>query len=206
PWRVVHDRRDAMRAALAWGITIDDFTAMQARGLWQMLLAYFTQQETAGSIITKETLAVWAKGLFAGDPGLHYTVEALCFEVRRERIVVEGNVAVVKFSDAVNVPVCNPMAELQALGDKVKQLLLLGTGSTLKPYSGADFAAVAPPAEYQAERTTLTAGKGLPNMLAGYSFSAKSLAAMDLLLSLASGTKAWDKCAVPRRMRVVHVD
>lgn len=112
---------------LNFGITTDDFTIPEAKNLWNMILAYYIQPETRGSILGEGVLNRWFKNLTLQDhmPGM--SVEGLCHEVRRERVVVEANSSIVKFSEAINVPACNPASELAALHAKLSGLIALGT-------------------------------------------------------------------------------
>lgn len=119
-------RTGDMASALKYGITIDDFTALEARNMFQLVHSYYVQQESQGSVITERLLQTWFKGLVLHDDMPQMTMETLCYEVRRERIIIEGNAAAVKFSEAVNVPVCNPVAELGALHTKISSLMALG--------------------------------------------------------------------------------
>jgi replicative DNA helicase len=112
---------------LKFGITVDDFTAAEAKNFWTLLLNYYTQQESRGSVLGEGTLHTWFKQLKLQDDMPGSTFETLCYEVRRARIVTEANNAVVRFSEAVNIPACNPTADMAALVAKVNNLISLGT-------------------------------------------------------------------------------
>jgi len=111
---------------LNFGITEKDFTTPEARSFWNLILAYHTQQESRGSVVTPSVLGLWFKDLPLHDdmPGL--TIEALCYQVRRERLLVEGNSAIVAFSEEVSIPTANPAAALAKLQRQVSDLIALG--------------------------------------------------------------------------------
>ena len=112
---------------LSFGITVDDFTALEARNLWSMILSYYMQHESRGSVLGEGVLRLWFKNLTLQDDMPGMSIEGLCYEVRRERVVTEANSSVVKFSEAINIPACNPAAEMAALHSKLSSLMALGT-------------------------------------------------------------------------------
>lgn len=112
---------------LDFGITADDFTIQTAKSLWGLLLSYYQQPESAGSVLHDETLKSWFKQYVLPDDMPHYTVETLCYEVRRERIITSANSAAVNFSSNLSIPTCNPLQALQELHTQVSGLIALGT-------------------------------------------------------------------------------
>jgi replicative DNA helicase len=112
---------------LNFGITIDDFTTNEARAFWNLILAYYTQHESRGSIVAPTMLQGWFKDLILHDDIPSMTIEALCYEVRRERVIVEGNRALVAYSEEVSLPTANPAAALSRLQKSVSDLIALGT-------------------------------------------------------------------------------
>jgi len=112
---------------LSWGITPDDFTLEDARNLWGLLLSYYTQPETQGSVLANEVLERWFKNWTAhGDmPGMQ--TETLCYEVRRERICAEANAAAVKFTQEIAIGTQNPASSLSWFHSDITRLIALGT-------------------------------------------------------------------------------
>jgi hypothetical protein len=126
-YRVIKDRNIA--APLDFGITVDDFISHEAKALWSIIIGYYTDPRSAGSLPDASLLGMdTTKGTFAvGDDMPNLTIEHLCHEVRRWRVASEGNQAVVKFSEAVAVHRLDPMGPLAELQAHVTRLMALGT-------------------------------------------------------------------------------
>lgn len=112
---------------LNYGITHDDFTSPEARSFWDLVLAYYTRGESRGSVLGAGTLQTWYKNLVLADDLPSLTVETLCYEVRRERVLVQSNAALVRYADEVNIPTCNPAVSLSSLHASITELIALGT-------------------------------------------------------------------------------
>lgn len=112
---------------LNFGITPDDFTSVEGKNLWGLILSYYSQPESTGSIITSNVLQKWFKSYVLPDDMPSYTVETLCYEVRRERIITEGNSLAVKFTEEVAIPTCNPATSLANLSMGLSTLIALGS-------------------------------------------------------------------------------
>jgi hypothetical protein len=126
--RVVKKGTGELTAVLDFGISTEDFTQQLARQLWEMLMGYYLQSHTRGAVFTAEMLELWFKDtLLTRDDMEGMSTRALCFEVRRERIVTEGNAAIVRFSEEVSIPTCDPAVPLNELQRRVNSLISLGT-------------------------------------------------------------------------------
>ncbi len=112
---------------LNFGITPEDFTSQEAKNLWGLILSYYSQPESQGSVISPNVLLRWFKNFVVPDDMPSYTIEALCYEVRRERVITEGNALAVAFAEEVAIPTCNPAESLAALQAGVSRLIALGT-------------------------------------------------------------------------------
>jgi hypothetical protein len=102
---------------LAYGITVDDFIAHEAKALWSSIFQYYTDPHTAGSIPSADFLAVQNRANFVmGDDYPGTSLDGLCYEVRRQRVNAEINKECVKLSESVmmhNLDPMGPMAEMQ---------------------------------------------------------------------------------------------
>ena len=205
--RVISRGPDALVEALDWGITVDDFTTLEARQIWSLVLAYYEQEQTKGSVVDKPTFERWFDTVSLQTDMPNYTLDALCFEVRRDRIVVEANSAIVRYSQEANTPTCDPVGELVELQNTVQKLLGLGTSASPRLLSGANLASHEPDPEYLVEGTALVAGgSGGPHLVAGYGGTGKTMMVQSLAISLAAHMPAWGRYTVPRSYRVLHLD
>jgi hypothetical protein len=114
---------------LDFGITIDDFISHEAKALWGIIIGYYTDPRSAGSLPDASLLSqdTTAGTFIIGDDMPNLTIEHLCHEVRRWRVASEGNQAVVKFSEAIAVHRLDPMGPLAELQGHVTRLMALGT-------------------------------------------------------------------------------
>lgn len=71
---------------------------------------------------------------------------------------------------------------------------------------GPQIAAALPELEYLIREIGMVAGASAPDMIAGYGFSGKTVAAQSLLVSLASGHAIWGVYGGGKPRRVLHID
>ncbi len=204
--RVVRAGQPAMEAVLKYGIEPDDFTADDAKSLWGLILAYFTQAQTAGSVVSQSMLGAWFKGLELQSDEPSLTIDALCYQVRRERLRVASNLSLVRVSEEINNPLCNPVEALAAHHKDIGDIISLGYAANTKRLDVASLFEPLPADMSVVEE--LGVGPGAPVVFAGYGSSQKSFAAQGMLLALAaqSSTFIWGKFARARRCRVLHLD
>jgi hypothetical protein len=113
---------------LNYGITLDDFTQLEAKNFWGILLGYHNSDRTRGAILGEGTLQSWFKELVLYDmPGM--TTEALCYEVRRARVVAESNAILTRYTQEVSVPLVDPAPALARIHNEITHLISLGTQS-----------------------------------------------------------------------------
>ena len=196
----------AMPDVLKYGITPDDFMTAEGKHFWSLLLSYYSRAETKGGVLDESTMKQWFKSVSLHDhkPGL--PIDALCYEVRRTRLVVQGNAAVVAFCDEVGVPIADPVAAAQKLRNAFDDILRVGASTGTNLRTAVDLAGPLPRARWVVEGLGLQ--PGAPMLLAGYGSSQKSFAAQSLALSLAAPESllVWGRFARGRRCRVLHLD
>lgn len=73
---------------LEWGITLDDFLTTEGRGLFNALLGYNQMPDTSGAVLGPYAVSrVFPNFQLCDDMSM--PVEALCYEVRKQRLVIE---------------------------------------------------------------------------------------------------------------------
>ena len=122
--RVINE--GAMNVPLEYGLTSEDFTSEEGRRAWDFLLKYYTASETRGSTITPSVLRDWGyTQLWYDYP--NETLASLCYNVRRERALVQANASVTQFVESMAVPGTDPILPINALRNELDHLLALGT-------------------------------------------------------------------------------
>jgi replicative DNA helicase len=112
---------------LAYGITVDDFIAHEAKALWSSIFQYYTDPHTAGSIPSADFLQVQNKSNFMmGDDYPGTSIDGLCYEVRRQRVNAELNKQCVKLSESVMLHNLDPMAPMAEMQAQLARLQALG--------------------------------------------------------------------------------
>lgn len=87
---------------IEWGIQEQDFRTTDGRGLFQHLVSYWKSVETSGAVPGPHCFKnLYPAFEFCDDPAM--TTEALCVEVRKQRIIVETREAMVKANDAMEI-------------------------------------------------------------------------------------------------------
>lgn len=111
---------------LDYGITPDDFTQLEAKNFWALILGYYNSERTKGAVLDPAVLQKWFKDLVLYDmPGS--TTEALCYEIRRARIISESQSIFNRYTQAVSIPVGDPTGALAAAHSELGHLISLGT-------------------------------------------------------------------------------
>jgi len=78
-----------LNSVIQWGITTEDFTMAEPQGYFKQLVAYHTAPETIGSVWGPQALQQKFPHLrLCADASM--TTDALCLEVRKDRIRIEG--------------------------------------------------------------------------------------------------------------------
>lgn len=97
---------------IQWGITVDDFTMSETRGYFSQIIAYHSAPETAGSVWGPQALIQkFPQFAICDDPSM--TTDALCNEVRRDRIKVEGKQLLFQATDLIDADPVAAITKLQ---------------------------------------------------------------------------------------------
>lgn len=120
--RVIHT--GDLSAIIDWGITSDDFLSNEGRAMFNHLVGYYTTTGSSGSVIGPESMAqFYPNFLRCDDPGM--TLEALCLEVRKQRLSIVGQSRV---ADAHQMLVVDPIEGVNLLNQVASELTSVGFG------------------------------------------------------------------------------
>jgi len=115
-------RTGALAAALDWGIVPNDFRTTEGRGLFVNILGYWRANDTQGAIpgpfLIKEAYPTFE---FCDDPSM--TTEALCTEVRKNRLALEMKEYIGNRLEDIDV---DPMGALNSLVSELQRLQNVG--------------------------------------------------------------------------------
>lgn len=115
-------RTGDLATAMDWGVTDHDFKTNEALSVWRYVTSYYANQQTSGSVLGEHAFAViFPQLVLYDDPSM--TTAALCYEVRRSRIISEVKQSMLTLSDTVEVDPAVAIAEMNA---HLQQLLALG--------------------------------------------------------------------------------
>jgi hypothetical protein len=114
-------------SVLNFGLTMDDFTEMEAKSFWGMILAYYTEQGMPGSVIAPQMMRIHFPALVWDDDMTGMRIEKLCAQIRKDRIAVEANEAMTKCLGAMNSSLPDITPDLQELHQRISSLIALGT-------------------------------------------------------------------------------
>ena len=120
--RIIHTGE--LNAAIDWGITSDDFLSNEGRAMFNHLVGYYTQAESSGSVIGPAAMAQFYPNFIRCDD-TSMTIDALCMEVRKQRLSIEGQN---KMSEAYQLFSTDPVAGLSALNRLTTELNAVGLG------------------------------------------------------------------------------
>ena len=111
-------RAGNLSEVLEWGIIAEDFTQGETLGLFHQLCAYNSMPDTAGSVWGPMSMASkFPNFVLCDDPGM--TTEALCNEVRRNRIQTETRKLVLNVNNILEV---DPVQAVTILANSSIQL------------------------------------------------------------------------------------
>lgn len=113
-----------LRSVLEWGITTDDFLTSEGRAFFSHILGYHAKAATAGSVLGAQFVQANYPNFFRCDD-VGMTTEALCLEVRKERMAIE----LTNMLDEVReLSGHDPVAALGVLQAQTTKLQNVGTG------------------------------------------------------------------------------
>lgn len=122
---------------LEFGITEDDFTTAEAKGCWKLVFAYYTNPVTNGSVMHAVNLRHYFKEFLLEQGWDAQTTRALCYEVRKNRVIAETRCLAARMSEQVEV---DPTGTLSEAHSRIQALCALGVnGNTDIPmHQGLD--------------------------------------------------------------------
>lgn len=112
------------------GITQDDCLTNEARAIFSALMSYFTAQGTSGAVLGPNAVQRMFPNFQLCDD-ISMTTEALCSEVRKQRLVIE---TVTVSQQAMELVQKSPMAAIAQLQQKLSDLHALGMGKSTDVY------------------------------------------------------------------------
>jgi hypothetical protein len=103
-----------LNKVVQWGITRDDFTMAETQGFFDQMIAYHSAAETAGSIYGVNSQLYRFPGFaFCDDDSM--STEAICVEVRKEKIKVRTRQLLQDATDLISV---DPQGAVTLLREK----------------------------------------------------------------------------------------
>ena len=119
-------RSGNLASVVQWGITELDFTSLEGRALFNMLLGYHQAPSSAGTVIGPYALSRCAPSFqFCDDD--HVTTDALCSEVRKQRLVLEYRGLVQRQLELIDI---DPMRAINNTQHAMSTLQQLGSAKT----------------------------------------------------------------------------
>lgn len=115
-------RTGDLNSVLNWGITENDFISLQGKGLWRALCTYHSMPDTVGAILGPGTVQEKFPNFVLMDDGT-MTTEALCVELRKQRLSLECKNFV---QSCLQVVDGNPMQAISMLQSGMTSLQNLG--------------------------------------------------------------------------------
>ena len=116
--------RGELTKVIEWGIQADDFRTGMAKSMYEYLVSYYSMPQTRGSVIGLHA-ATQVFGNFAACDDPHMTTEALCSEVRQERIAHESLEKMDKIREEM---ASNPLQACMKLMQLGTEMVQLGSG------------------------------------------------------------------------------
>lgn len=120
--RIVHS--GDLNTVIEWGITPSDFLTPEGRAMFNHILGYHSSQDTGGSVLGPQAMvATYPTFLQCDDPGMQ--THALCLEVRKERLAIEGLNKLDAIRETIMV---DPLRGINLLGAAHTELSNIGAG------------------------------------------------------------------------------
>lgn len=116
--------RGELNGIIEWGIQPEDFRTGLANSIYKYLISYYSIPQSRGSIIGPNAASqVFPNFTLCDDP--YMTTEALCAEVRQNRIALEVNEKMDRIREEIAV---DPIAACAKLQQVSMEMLQLGSG------------------------------------------------------------------------------
>ena len=181
--RIIHDGPATMDVVRRYGITGDDILTPEGKALWDTIKVYYTHPSTQGSVLGPDELRRRHANYPLPPPQRNLTVEALCHEVRLDRIRGRGLLALGNCASAIGTGALDVGEQLQKCATELNTLARIGSSQAHRWYPVAACAEPLPAARWIVDGLIQV---GPTVLLAGYGDSMKSLGAQCMLLSLAA--------------------
>lgn len=118
--RILHS--GDLSTVIEWGITADDFKTVEGRAHFQAITAFYVDPRSINSVLGPNVYRnIFPQFEILDDPGM--TTAALCFELRKARVISEGKERYTEFLTEVEV---DPEAAINDLHARMTKLLGLG--------------------------------------------------------------------------------
>jgi hypothetical protein len=127
--------RGEITKVVEWGIQPEDFRTGVAMNMYRYLLAYYSMPASRGSIIGPAAASqVFPNFALCDDP--YMTTEALCSEVRQNRIALEANERMDKIREEMAE---SPIIACAKLAQLANEMIQLGSGKVTDAMFGSTF-------------------------------------------------------------------
>lgn len=131
--RIIHSGE--LSKVVDWGIASDDFLTNEGRAMYNHMSGYYMAAESSGSVIGPEAMAhFYPNFVRCDDPSM--TIEALCSEVRRQRLSIEGQN---RAAEAMQLFATDPLAGMNAMNTATSTLNAIGFGKNNDRMLGAAY-------------------------------------------------------------------
>lgn len=128
--RVIHTGE--LGRVIDWGVTSDDFLSNEGRAMFNHLVGYYTQNGTSGSIVGPYAMSQFYPNFLRCDDQT-MTLEALCMEVRIQRLAIECQA---KIGQVQQLLAYNPIEALGLLNKTTTELNSVGFGKNNDRFLG----------------------------------------------------------------------
>lgn len=128
-------REGSIQPILQWGIGYEDFLSSEGRAMFQHLVGYFQMPETSGAVLGPHALqAQYPTFHLVDDHSM--TTDALCVEVRKNRMKSVLNELLISSSDLADI---DPQQAVNRLHTGVNYLQNLGTAKRTDVFASEAF-------------------------------------------------------------------
>jgi hypothetical protein len=122
-----------LNSIIEWGITSQDFLTPEGRAMFNHILGYHSRNDTAGSVLGPQAMgATYPTFMQCDDPGM--SIPALCLEVRKERLAIEG---MNQLDEIREMFLADPLEAINLMSSSASALLNVGVGRNTDMFFGA---------------------------------------------------------------------
>lgn len=150
--RIVHSGE--LSRVIEWGVTSEDFLTPEGRAMFNHILGYHSANDTAGSVLGPQAMvSVYPTFLQCDDHGM--TTEALCLEVRKERLALSSLNKLDEIREIIQV---DPMQGILMLQATAMDLANIGMGRNTDMTFGQAFDKILTTYEMKKSGVDMSAG------------------------------------------------